>query len=285
MGTPSWRVKAGHTSGSWPGTMRNPSAAAIAFNRRMASTVCSGGQSMKPADGQLLVDVALQVGGVEGQDEAGDAVGLGRILGQGDDEALVARGVAVGGDGGDARRQLDLAVGQPPVDSWIVVVDADEAVLLGPVAGMAPVQAVVQFPSLQMDRHPLGEPAQPARMVVVQMAEGDDGHVGRVDSDQFERHLERVPGISEQLGVDPVIATVEALSQQWVTDQRHVESGVEQQPSAVQLKQDTRHRFPEASRSVATLNRDRFRQVLPTECQRHHAMDADRRHRWMLEAP
>lgn len=38
----------GHTTGSWPGTSLSPSVAAIAFSRRICSTVSSGPQSTTP---------------------------------------------------------------------------------------------------------------------------------------------------------------------------------------------------------------------------------------------
>ena len=76
------------------------------------------------ADRQLVLDVLGEVGGVEREDEA---VAADRLV-EFDDEALMPRGVPVGRHRRDARCDLGLAVGEPPVDARVVEVDPDDRV-------------------------------------------------------------------------------------------------------------------------------------------------------------
>ena len=67
-------------------------------------------------DRKLLVDVALEIGRVEGEHEPAPVVEI-------DHEGLVPGRVPVGRDRGDAGRDLEVTVGEPPVDRGIVEVE------------------------------------------------------------------------------------------------------------------------------------------------------------------
>ena len=137
-------------------------------------------------------------------------------------------------DRGDARSELDVAVGEAPVDAVVVVVDAAQRLGLGRPHG----ERVVELTALQVHRGVLGEPAQPAGMVVVQVAQRHRDHIVRVDPDQLERSLDGVAGVADQLVLDVHVG--QPTPQLAVEQDRRVEPGVEQEPPAVHLQQDPR---------------------------------------------
>ena len=214
----------------------------------------------------LVVEVLLQVGGVEGEDEA---VAVGQV----DDEALVADGVAVGGDGGEARCQLDVAVGQAPVDAVVVEVAAEHGRRLRG----AQRQGGVELALLAVDRCVLGEPAHTAGVVVVEVAEADADHVARVDADVLEGPLDAVAVVADELVLHAHVG--EPAPHLHVEQHGRVEAGVEEEPAAVDLQQDARYRLAQAHRRIGAGQRHRRRQVLPAEGERHDAPHArGRRH-------
>jgi hypothetical protein len=152
--------------------------------------------------------------------------------------------VPVRRDGGDARGDLDVAVGQAPVDAVIVEVDAAQRQRLGRGLG----EREVQLAPLAVDRGVFGEPADAARVVVVQVTDGHDRHVARVDPDVLEGPLDAVTVVADQLVLD---AHVDHAPPQLLVEQdRGVEPRVEQHPPAVDLQQNARHGLAEADRRV-----------------------------------
>lgn len=108
----------------------------------------------------------------------------------------------------------------------------------------------------------------------MQVAQRNQGDVVRADPHRLEGHLEGVAVAGQQLGVDVAVAAMEPVAKKRVTDERHVEPGVEQQPAAIDLNQDTGHRLAVSTRRVTAADRDRLRQVLPSEGQGDQSVHA-----------
>ncbi len=137
------------------------------------------------------------------------------------------------------------------------------------------VEPVVELPPLAVDRHPVGEPAQPAGVVVVEVAEADGDDVIGMDADELERHLERIAAALQELGAD--VPAVEAPVESPVAHERVVEPRVEQQPTAVDLQQEARHRLPQSHRGVGAVDRHRPREIRPAEGERNDPRDTHQR--------
>ncbi len=201
----------------------------------MGSTVSSGVTPTEPAHGQLVVDVLRQVGGVEGEHQAPSPHRLVEV----DDEALVPRRVSGGEHGRDAGGELGVPVGQVPLDGRVVEVDAEDGVVLG--RGMVG-EAECQLGPLGVHGYPAGEVAQPAGVVVVEVADRHPGDLVHADAGVGQRLLQRLPRAGQDRAERRV--AVEPPPQRRVPDQRRVEPGVEQQPATVALEQHAGHRFP-----------------------------------------
>ena len=81
--------------------------------------------------------------------------------------------------------------------------------------------------------------------------------------DQLERPLHRVAGVADQLVLDVHVG--EAATQLLVEQDRRVEPGVEQEPAAVHLEQDPRHRLAQPQVVRRPVHRDALGDVLPPD--------------------
>jgi hypothetical protein len=96
-----------------------------------------------------------------------------------------------GQHGADPRRDLAVAIGDAPVDPRVVEINPEDAVVFRAGRGR---HAVVKLGLLDVHGHPSGEVLQPARVVVVQVADGNRADVGHVHACPGERLGQRLPG-------------------------------------------------------------------------------------------
>jgi len=216
------------------------------------------------ADRHLTLDVLGQVGRVEGEDEPASARGLV----QADHEALMAGGMAGGQHGGHPRRDLRVAVGDPPVERRVIEIHPEDTVAFR--SGRAG-HAVVQFGPLDMHGYPSGEVLQPACVVIVQVADGHGPDIGYVHAYPSERFVQRLAGPGQHRLESRV--AVKPAPQRRVRDQRRVESGVQQQPAAVTFQQDAGYRLAEPLLLRRPLHRHGLGQVLPAQREQHDPAD------------
>ena len=87
-----------------------------------------------------------------------------------------------------------VAIGLPPGDPGIVVVDPEDAVLF---RFRSAAQAVLELGALDVHGHPPGEVLQAAGVVVVQVADGHGVHVVQADPGVRERLVERLAGTGQ----------------------------------------------------------------------------------------
>src|SRR3954471_22011298 len=95
-------------------------------------------------------------------------------------------GVPVRRDRGDARCDLGVALGEPPIDDRIVEIDAEDRLLF---SGRVFTEAVFELTALAVQRDTVGEPANAAGVIVVQVTQTDADDVAGIDAHALERPL------------------------------------------------------------------------------------------------
>ena len=132
-------------------------------------------------------------------------------------------------------------------------------------------QPVIDFTALCVHRHLACEQLQAAGMVMVQVAHRDGVDIVDVHADVVQRLFNRLAG-SRQHG-DVLDGRVEPPIQRGITDQRGVEPRVQQHPAAVGLQQHPWNRFAHPLFGRRAVDRHRFRQLLPAECEQDDPAD------------
>ena len=104
---------------------------------------------------------------------------------------------------------------------------------------------VVELRTLEVDGDPARKVAEAAGVIVVKVADTNRSDLLETDPHRIERVEQRVPIAGGQRGHNPGLCAMEAAAKRRVADQARVETGIEQQPPAVDLDQHPWDRLDE----------------------------------------